>query len=263
MVQQLNYLKETPSQTAGPYVHIGLAPGAAGFDIYREELGYLAAVWYVIFILSVTFHEAAHAWAALRGGDPTAYLGGQVTLDPLPHIRRDPIGTVVVPFISFFLMGWMIGWASAPYDPRWAYQYPRRAAWMALAGPLANLAFLLVACALILVGIQAGVFQGPSTIVIDSVVEAVDQNSVWANAATMVSILFSLNLILFLFNLLPVPPMDGSSVVTLFMKEDTARWFQEKIRDPIFSLIGILLAFNLFGYVLRPVFFWAQALLVS
>lgn len=58
-------------------------------------------LWYVVFIFSTTFHEAAHAFTALKLGDSTAYEGGQVTLDPLPHIRREPVGTIVFPILSF------------------------------------------------------------------------------------------------------------------------------------------------------------------
>ena len=75
-------------------------------------------VFYVVFLYSTTLHEASHAWAALRGGDPTAYHGGQVTLDPRPHIRREPIGMVVLPLISVLVSGWPLGFASAPFDPR-------------------------------------------------------------------------------------------------------------------------------------------------
>lgn len=60
-------------------------------------------LWYIAFLVSTTFHEAAHAFAALRLGDRTAYEGGQVTLDPIPHIRREPVGTIVVPLLSFLL----------------------------------------------------------------------------------------------------------------------------------------------------------------
>src|SRR5215210_2042258 len=102
-------------------------------------------LFYVVFLFSTTLHEAAHAWAALRGGDRTAYEGGQVTLDPLPHIRREPIGMVVLPLISVLVSGWPLGFASAPYDPEWAEKHPRRAAWMALAGPGANFALVLIA----------------------------------------------------------------------------------------------------------------------
>ena len=90
-------------------------------------------IWFAAFLFSFTAHEAAHAWAAMKGGDLTAYHGGQVTLNPLPHIERSPIGMVAVPLVSYFLGGWMIGWASAPYDAGWARIYPRRAAWMAAA----------------------------------------------------------------------------------------------------------------------------------
>ena len=105
-----------------------------------------ALAYYAVFLVSVTIHEAAHAWAALLGGDPTAYHGGQVSLDPRPHIRREPAGMLWIPLISALLTGWPMGFASAPYDPAWARRHPRRAAWMALAGPAANL--LLVALAL-------------------------------------------------------------------------------------------------------------------
>ena len=89
--------------------------------------------WFVVFLLSTTLHEAAHALVALRGGDPTAYLGGQVSLSPVPHIRREPLGMLVVPLLMTVLNGWAVGWASTPYDPLWASRHPRRAASMAAA----------------------------------------------------------------------------------------------------------------------------------
>ena len=74
----------------------------------------LGFIWYVVFLFSTTCHEGAHALVAKLGGDPTAFYGGQVTLNPLPHIRREPLGTVVVPILSYLFSEWMIGWASAP-----------------------------------------------------------------------------------------------------------------------------------------------------
>src|ERR1700738_4309900 len=94
----------------------------------------LGIIWYIVFLFSTTCHEASHALAAKIGGDLTAFEGGQVTLNPVPHIQRSPFGMVVVPIVSFLLGGWMIGWASAPYDPNWQRQYPRRSALMGLAG---------------------------------------------------------------------------------------------------------------------------------
>ncbi|MGC4091594.1 MAG: site-2 protease family protein [Polyangiaceae bacterium] len=115
-------------------------------------------VWYLVFVFSTTCHEAAHAFAALKGGDRTAYSMGQVTLDPLPHIKREPIGMVIVPILSF-QMGMMIGWASTPFDPSWGARYPRRWALMSFAGPLTN--FVLAALALIAIKAlaSAGVFS--------------------------------------------------------------------------------------------------------
>src|SRR5262245_36792738 len=92
----------------------------------------LGLIWYIVFLFSTTCHEASHALAGKIGGDKTAFHGGQVTLNPAPHIRREPFDMVLVPIISYDLGGWMIGWASAPYDPRWQQRYPRRAALMSL-----------------------------------------------------------------------------------------------------------------------------------
>ena len=100
-------------------------------------------LWFLAFLFSTTVHEAMHALAALKGGDPTAYHGGQVSLSPIPHIRREPIGMLVVPLLTALTQGWAIGWASTPYDTRWAAQYPKRAALMAAAGPAGNLSIAL------------------------------------------------------------------------------------------------------------------------
>ena len=105
--------------------------------------------YFAVFLFSTTIHEASHAWMAKRGGDLTAYHGGQVSLDPVPHIKREPIGMVVLPLISVVISGWPLGFASAPYHPVWARTYPRRAALMALAGPTSNLLIVIVAAGLL------------------------------------------------------------------------------------------------------------------
>ena len=121
----------------------------------------LGAIWYIVFLFSTTCHEAAHALVAKLGGDTTAAEGGQVTLNPIPHIRRSPFGMVVVPILSFLVGGWMIGWASAPFNPAWQRQYPRRSAWMALAGPAANFSLMILAGIAIRIGLAAGYFRAP------------------------------------------------------------------------------------------------------
>lgn len=220
----------------------------------------LAPMWFMVFLLSLTCHEAAHALAAKMGGDLTAFRGGQVTLNPIPHIRREPIGTILVPLLSYFVSGWMMGWASAPYDPNWQRRYPRRAAWMALAGPLANLVLVLLAAGAIHAGILAGAFAPPARARFTHVVTA-QSAGVADGAATFLSILFSLNLLLAAFNLLPVPPLDGNTAVGLLLDERTARRFAEFSHNPSFTIIGLLIAWRVFGDLFRPLFLLALNIL--
>src|SRR5687767_6058203 len=91
----------------------------------------VAVTSYVVFVYSTVCHEAAHAWSALKFGDRTAYEGGQVSLDPTPHIRREPFGMVLVPVISLLVTGGLFGWASAPLNAEWVMRNPRKAAWVA------------------------------------------------------------------------------------------------------------------------------------
>jgi Zn-dependent protease len=214
----------------------------------------LGLIWYVVFLFSTTCHEAAHAFAAKLGGDLTAFHGGQVSLDPIPHIRREPFGMVLFPILSYVVGGWMMGWASAPYDPLWARQYPRRAAWMSLAGPGANFTLTILAGAMIHIGLWTGVFEHPDSANFTHIVVASTQGAA-AGAATLLSVLFSLNLLLGTFNLLPVPPLDGFGAVGLLLGEDAAGRFQEfgqKIRG--FSMIGLLIAWKVFDPIFDPVF---------
>lgn len=211
----------------------------------------LGLIWYAAFVFSLTVHEAAHAAAALKLGDETAYLGGQVTLNPLPHIQREPFGTILVPLLSYMYAGWMMGWASAPYDPYWADRHPRRAAWMALAGPASNLAVVIACGVAIRLGVAAGTLQAPASATLIVVTEAV-QPGAWEGVATLLSILFSLNLLLFAFNLLPLPPLDGSGALPLLLKEEWVRGYQEFMRQPGFGLVGLIVAWTLFGQIFRP-----------
>ena len=225
-----------------------------------SDLLLLGLAWFVVFLFSTTLHEAAHAFVALRLGDPTAYHGGQVTLNPVPHVRREPFGMVLVPLVSFFLGGWMFGWASAPYDPQWALRHPRRAAWMALGGPVANLLLVVLAGLLIRLGVRAGYFQAPDVIHFSQVTAPGDLPGA-AGLATVLSVLFTLNLVLFVFNLLPLPPLDGSGVLQLLMSDELARRYQVFVRQPMLSWMGILVAWRLFGPVFRPIHGLALGLL--
>lgn len=220
----------------------------------------IGPLWYVVFLLSLTCHEAAHALAARVGGDPTAFRSGQVSLNPIPHMRREPFGTVVAPVVSYFLSGWMIGWGSAPYDPNWQRRYPRRAAWMALAGPLANIALLLVAAAAIHIGIAFGILSAPESARFTQVVVATSAGAV-RGLAIFLSILFSLNLLLATFNLLPIPPLDGNTAVGIFLSEKMALRFAALSRNRWLALIGLMMGWKIFDYLFHPVFGLALNLL--
>jgi Zn-dependent protease len=220
-----------------------------------------ALVYYAVFLFSTVLHEAAHAWAAKRGGDLTAYHGGQVSLDPRPHIKREPFGMVVLPLISVLISGWPFGFASAPYNPMWARQHPKRAAWMALAGPASNLALVILAGILINVGVLAGVFYSPSSISFGHVTMATS-GGFWNAIALLLGVFFSLNLVLFILNMLPVPPLDGSGALPLVLSPDATRRYQDFIwGNPALRWIGILAAWYVFDFVFSPVFVAAVNLL--
>lgn len=198
-------------------------------------------IWYIAFLFSTTCHEAAHALVAKLGGDETAAQGGQVSLNPLPHLKREPWGMVVVPILSYISMHSMFGWASAPFDPLWERRHPKRSAWMALAGPTANYSLMLLAAAGLHVGARAGWFHRvPGTDNLDF-------------AATTLLIFFSLNLLLGTFNLLPVAPLDGSTVIMLFMGEKTAQKYLDWLRGNSFAMAGLILGMVLFYYCYQPV----------
>ena len=220
-----------------------------------------ALIYYLVFLFSTTVHEAAHAWAALLGGDPTAYHGGQVSLDPRPHIRREPAGMLVIPLISVLLSGWPMGFASAPYDPEWARRHPRRAAWMALAGPGANLALVLLAFAALRLGASAGVFFAPESAGFDHLAGA-DAGSAWTGVAFLLSVILSLNLVLAVLNLFPFPPLDGSGALPLLLTDRATQRYQEFIwSNRALGIFGILLAWQLFSHVFDPVFLFTLNLL--
>jgi Zn-dependent protease len=196
-------------------------------------------IQFVVFLFSTTCHEAAHAYAAKRGGDLTAFNSGQASLSPVPHIRREPIGMILIPLLCFASGSPMIGWASAPYDPLWARRYPRRAALMSLAGPMANFALVLIAAILLNLGAVTGIFSNETQS--GGVVEFL-----W--------VLFSLNILLGIFNLIPIPPLDGFTVLALFLPENAAlKLFDLGYQIRRFSFLVLLLGWQYFGAILTPI----------
>lgn len=220
-----------------------------------------ALAFYAVFVFAVTIHEAAHAWAAMKGGDLTAYNGGQVSLDPLPHMRREPFGMVVLPILSVLLSGFPIGYASAPFDPDWAALHPRRAAWMALAGPGANLAMTVLAALAIHLGAAGGAFEAPTQVGFTQVTTSLGaQNGLAAGVAMLLSLLFSMNLLLFVLNLMPLPPLDGSGALPLLMPESWVPRYRELASQPMVALVGLIAIWKLIPTIFYPIFFFAIGL---
>ena len=217
------------------------------FSAHTLTLGFL---WYIAFLFSTVCHEGAHALAGKLGGDPTAFEAGQVSLNPVPHIRREPFGLVLVPLLSFAWQGWMMGWASAPFDPHWQRRHPRRAAWMALAGPGTNFTLMVLAGVGIRVGLWSGIFRLPSHFTFTTLVEASDPERLGV-VATLCSIFFMLNLILMTFNLLPVPPLDGSTGAALFLPEKQALRLLDFYSQSGMAFFGIVAAWIGYGYIFQ------------
>jgi len=123
---------------------------------------------------------------------------------------------------------------------------------MALAGPLSNLALVVVSALAIRVFILIGLFSVPYTVSPGSVVEAGSSGAL-NGLATFLSVLFSLNILLFVFNMIPLPPMDGSSFPVLFMDERRAVGYMIAIRKPMFFLIGLFIAWQILKVIFGPV----------
>lgn len=224
-------------------------------------------IWYLVFVFSTTCHEAAHAFVAYRGGDLTAHASGHVSLDPVPHIKRSPMGMVVIPIASFLLGGWMIGWASVPLNADWARRHPRRAAIMALSGPIANLTLAAIAFGVIRVLLSAGVFAEPVSAqgIADLVTlpQGADLTSPLGAIARALSVALGLNVILGLFNLIPLPPLDGAAVVEGASPRAGGSFYARLREVPAFELLGLLVAWKVFPIVAMPALGWVAYMLYA
>ncbi|MBV9861121.1 MAG: site-2 protease family protein [Alphaproteobacteria bacterium] len=163
-----------------------------------------ASTWVVPVIMAVTFHEASHGFVAYRFGDTTAWEAGRVTFNPLKHI--DPFGTVVLPAMLFLTAGFLFGYAKpVPVDFRRLHNPRRDMVWVALAGPMTNV-LLAIASSLLLYAVEA---------------MPVGTAALWLVANLENSI--AINAVLCVFNMLPLPPLDGGRVAVGLLPLPLAR----------------------------------------
>jgi Zn-dependent protease len=200
---------------------------------------------FVILVFALSFHEASHAWMASRLGDQTARMLGRVTLNPIKHI--DPLGTVIIPLAMLFLPGFgrfLIGWAKpTPVTPRNFTNIKRGDMLTTLAGPVSNLILALGSLIGLLI-LEATGAQGKLSVIAAVFTANHVQLPMEGALPAMfpVALLFYigvwLNLILAVFNLLPLPPLDGSHILRNLLPYN---WVQYYDRLGMFSLILMVL----------------------
>jgi Zn-dependent protease len=185
------------------------------------DIIYSASSWIVPILIAITFHEAAHAYAAWRLGDDTAFRLGRVTFNPLKHV--EPFGTVVLPALLFLTNApFLFGWAKPVPVQFGRLSNPRRdMALVALAGPVTNV---------ILAFSSAALFH---------LLWLLPEAAVpWMVLTLSKSIL--LNLVLAIFNMIPVPPLDGSRIVASLLPSGLARHYAKLERFGFLILLGII-----------------------
>lgn len=187
-----------------------------------------------VLLFSVVLHEFAHGWQAMREGDDTAYMLGRLTLNPIPHI--DPIGSIMVPLMLALLNSpFMIGWAKpVPVNPRKYRNYRAGDIRVSLAGIVVNIGLSIIATLLLILVIRAADWlpaMAPSLEVV----------------ASMMQYGILINLVLAFFNLIPIPPLDGSHVLYHLLPPQLGMRYRELGRYGMLILMMLLV-------VGRPIF---------
>ena len=213
-------------------------------------------VYMVVLLLAISAHEAGHAWMSYKFGDDTAYLLGRVTLNPVAH--TDPIGTILIPIMSFLFgaIGGafgaipLIGWGKpTPVNPRKWERYKLANVMVSIAGVLANLILLII-------GIIA------AKIMLSQGFEVIDFFRGTNPIALFVGQLMFLNLSLFVFNLLPFPPLDGSKILSTFLPA-SAGPLLDMLEQYGFLILMALIYIGVFRWIITPFYIGLFYILTS
>jgi Zn-dependent protease len=191
---------------------------------------------FIVLLFSLTIHEMAHAWTADRLGDPTARLLGRISLNPIVH--ADPLGTIVLPLVALFTNAPLIGWAKpVPVNIRYLHHPRRDYVFVAAAGPASNLVLALSASIVL-----ALLPVSPQTL---------DEANVSVPVAAFLSQLVRLNVLLAVFNMLPIPPLDGGNVLAGLLPPSLAAPFN-RLRPYGFLLLYALILTGGFEFIVVP-----------
>jgi len=193
-------------------------------------------------LIAITFHEVAHGFVANRLGDPTARMQGRLSLNPLAHI--DPVGTIIVPAVLFIFAGYIIGWAKpVPINPYNLRDPKRDMALSAAAGPVANIAIAIISILLIKLVVFPLSNALPPGIV----------NTIMRPIYLMLQYSAVFNVVLAVFNMIPLPPLDGGRVAVGFLPARQAAALSRL--EPYGFMIIIILFFvlNLGRFIFGPI----------
>ena len=210
----------------------------------------------LVFLFAISVHESAHAWMANRCGDPTAKMLGRITLNPIKHM--DPVGTLLLPLIGLFSGFGIFGWAKpCPVTPQNFRDPVRGDILTSVAGPVSNFVLVMISMlALIAVASVSPVGRE----LITGIGPEVELGSPWVPIVVLLYTVVKLNVLLGIFNLIPVPPLDGSHVLRHLLPESLRR-----IYDQI-GMIGLIVIFlfggKYLGILIRPVLNFVDSILI-
>ncbi len=209
------------------------------------------AIQLFVILFAITVHEAAHGWAAYKMGDPTAHIMGRITLNPAAHI--DPIGTILLPIILVIIGAPPFGWAKpVPVNPLNLRDPRRDNLLISAAGPVSNLSVALMAliCLLVLKALNPNIIYSLSHYLRYGTLSR-GYHLIEGLALILFYAIF-LNVLLAVFNLIPVPPLDGSGVITGLLSEESAQKY-ERVRPYGFLIIFGLLYLGILDLIIRPI----------
>ena len=220
---------------------------------------------FAVLLFSLSIHEAAHAWMADRRGDYTARYMGRVSLNPMVHV--DPVGTVVFPLMSFIMGFPLIGWAKpVPVNPMHLKDPAREHTYISFAGPASN----LIACmgSLILLLFIKWFVPGADRVIINTTITIAQRMAIPGGESIITPIVGILifmmitNLLLAIFNILPIPPLDGHWIVAGLLPPAAAESFQRIGAYGIFILYGLMFL-GIFRILMTPVIWMLELLILA